>query len=326
VFGALAEDEGLDEELKRWQASVSWRYQKSDRHFRGREEEKNRQAENSEVINRIHLAELGLTYRFDRRTSLTVTMPYLMAERSSPMRDADRVVVDRSVTQARGVSDIVVMARRLVWDPREHPASNLTWGIGVKLPTGSPNVHDTRRRIVAGQEVTSVESVDQSIQPGDGGFGVVVELEGYRRFASDRAALYASGTYLINPEGTNGVETYRGRASERYMSIADQYLLRTGVAYSGAAWNGWGASVGLRLEGVPVHDLIGSSDGFRRPGYALSAEPGLTWTRGDHTLALAVPVALERNRQRSVPDLRDGTHGDAAFADYLVTIGYWRRF
>jgi hypothetical protein len=37
-------------------------------------------------------------------------------------------------------------------------------------------------------------------------------------------------------------------------------------------------------------------------------------------------VALERNRRRSVPDIADGRHGDAAFADNLLLIGYSRRF
>ena len=75
-----------------------------------------------------------------------------------------------------------------------------------------------------------------------------------------------------------------------------------------------------------MYDLIGSSDGFRRPGYAISAEPGVTWTKGAHTFSLQVPIAVDRARLRSVPDRANGTHGDAAFADYLIIGGYIRRF
>jgi hypothetical protein len=111
------------------------------------------------------------------------------------------------------------------------------------------------------------------------------------------------------------------------MSIADLYLARTGVTYSGASWKGFGVGLGGRLEGVPVEDLIGDSDGFRRPGYALSIEPALSYSRGPHAVSLAVPVALYRNRTRSVPDrLEPGRHGDAAFADYVVMLGYWRKY
>ena len=39
---------------------------------------------------------------------------------------------------------------------------------------------------------------------------------------------------------------------------------------------------------------------------------------------MAVPIALYRNRTRSVADRAvPGRHGDAAFADYVVFLGYW---
>jgi hypothetical protein len=56
----------------KWQVSFSWRYQKSDTHFRGTHEETNREAEHSEVINTVHLAEVGIRYNFDPRTSVSV--------------------------------------------------------------------------------------------------------------------------------------------------------------------------------------------------------------------------------------------------------------
>ena len=324
MLGALDSYEGPN----RWQVSTSWRYQKSDRHFRGTHEEPNRQAEGSEVINHVNLMEIGIRYNVSDRTSISVGIPFLMAERSSPIRDADRNVVDRSVTHANGLSDITVTGRRLLWDPAlSERRGNASFGLGVKLPTGSPSVQDSRTRMIDGQMVRSVESVDQSIQPGDGGFGVIVDLSGYYQLGAARTtALYAAGTYLINPEGTNGVPTFRGRANEQYMSIADQYLVRAGVTTAPASWRGWGASLGGRMEAVPAHDLIGTSRYFRRPGYAISVEPAVSWSRGPHTVSLAVPVALQRNRVRSVPDLEVGGHGDAAFADWVMLFGYWRRF
>jgi hypothetical protein len=81
-----------------------------------------------------------------------------------------------------------------------------------------------------------------------------------------------------------------------------------------------------RIEGVPVRDIIGKSEGFRRPGYAISVEPGFLYSRGRDTWSISMPIAVERNRRRSVPDIADGRHGDAAFADDLLIIGYSRRF
>lgn len=61
---------------------------------------------------------------------------------------------------------------------------------------------------------------------------------------------------------------------------------------------------------------------------AVSVEPGVNYVRGGgrDLWSPGVPTALERKRRRSVTDIQDGRHGDAAFADYLITLGYSRRF
>jgi len=309
----------------KWLVSTSWRYQKSDTHFVGPEHQINRDREESQVINRINLAEIGIRYNATPVWSFTLGIPYLMAERSSPIRNANRVVIDRYITASHGVGDITLTARRLLWKPLKHPDGNVSFGLGVKLPTGQDNVVDTARTGVNGQTV-AIQTVDQSIQPGDGGFGFILDVQGFQRVAHSGFALYGGATYLLNPRNTNGVRTYRSAPGEEVMSVADQYLGRAGVSYGSPSWKGFGVSGGVRLEGVPVEDLIGESKGFRRPGYAVSAEPGVSFSRGPHTISLAVPIALYRNRTRSVPDRARGAHGDAAFADWFLFVGYWRKF
>ena len=311
----------------KWQVSTSWRFQRSDRHFVGSEEQEERQEEGSEVVNNIHLLDIGIRYNASERLSFSLGIPYLMATRSNAIRGANREILDRTTTQARGIGDVTLTARRLLWEPKAHPDGNIAVGFGVKLPTGANNVVDTRQRFVGGRIVNSVETVDQSIQPGDGGFGFVLDFQGYRRIAHSGFVGYLSTTYLFNPEGDSGVATFRTNLGEETMSIADQYLARLGATYSSAAWHGWSASLGGRLEGVPVEDVFGSSEGFRRPGYAISAEPSVSYSKGPHAVTFALPIALYRNRTRSVPDrLQPGRHGDAAFADYVVLLGYTRKF
>lgn len=323
VLGAHSDVFGTN----RWQVSTTWRYQRSDRHFRGSEEQTERTEEGSEVINTINMMELGIRYNPNALWSVSLSLPYFSAERSSPIRDGNRVVVDRSVVESNSLGDIILTARRNLWDPRTHPESNITLGLGIKAPTGDYDVYDTRERLVNGQRVFTEESVDQSIQPGDGGWGALVDFSAYQRIRNTGGAIYGSVTYLMNPEGTNGVPTFRGAVGEEVMSISDQYLLRAGYGYAAASWKGFAMSLGGRMEGVPVEDLIGDSDGFRRPGFALSIEPGVTYSRGPHAFSLAVPVAVHRDRQRSVPDhMVPGRHGDAAFADYIVMLGYWKKF
>jgi hypothetical protein len=311
----------------RWQISTTWRYQHSHRHFVGSEEQTQRAADESEVINNINIAELGIRYNATPQWSFALGIPYFMAERSSPIRDANRVVVARSRVASQSVGDISLTARRLLWKPLTHPDGNVQLGLGVKFPTGKYGVEDTRLRLVNGQYVTDVTTVDQSIQPGDGGYGFLLDVQAFQRLMHSGFALYGSASYLVNPRGTNGTPTFRNNRGEEIMSVADQYVARVGSSYSNKSWKGFGVSLGGRLEGVPVKDLIGSSEGFRRPGYAISAEPGVSWSHGPHTLSLGVPVAIYRNRTRSVADrLVPGRHGDAAFADYLVFLGYWRKY
>ncbi|WP_175454250.1 hypothetical protein [Algoriphagus alkaliphilus] len=62
----------------------------------------------------------------------------------------------------------------------------------------------------------------------------------------------------------------------------------------------------------------------------ISVEPGASYMLGNVTAILNVPLALVRNRTRSLTDISDSTpdnfrHGDAAFADYLLNFSpAWR--
>lgn len=321
----------------RWQLSTTWRYFESDRHFRGTTEETHRTEEGSQVINTVHQFELALSYQANPRWSLTFALPYLMADRSSPLRNAEREVKGRASVHSRGIGDLSFVARRWMLDPTQPRKGNFTLGIGIKLPTGDNSVEDTRIRaddadadgvLTEDEMVYSVETVDQSIQPGDGGFGVIFDFQGYRSWMDHRVTLYGSAFYLANPEGTDKVPTYRSREPEKYMSIPDRYVARVGTIFSGPGWKGWSAGIGGRIEGVPVHDLFGSSKWFRRPGYTVSAEPSFSWTGGKHAIGVAVPIALQRDRQRSVPDriVGGGRHGDAAFADWSLIATWSVRF
>lgn len=310
----------------RWEASFAWRYGHADRHFVGTDEQEHRQAENSQVENEVNLIDFGLRYRFTEQTHVALGVPYLMAVRSGPIRYQGELVGRQVRSNTRGVGDVTVIANHLLWNPVEHPRSNISVGLGIKLPTGDNSAHDSL--LVPDEDgdlVREVRTVDQSVQAGDGGFGLVVQASAFRILnQTGTFAVYGSGTYIVAPEGDSGVLTYRSRPGEEVMSIADQYAGRAGFQL--AAGGGWSFGLGARIEGIPVHDLIGSSDGFRRPGYILSAEPSVNFTRGPHSVTLSIPVAVERNRQRSVPDIRNGHHGDASFPDFVVLAGYSRRF
>lgn len=321
-----------------WSVAVSLRYQKSDRHFLGTEELPTKE-QGGAVINWVTLLELAVTRSFNPRWSVTAGLPYILATRSNPIRDpfapddefGNDPVVLRTETESYGIGDLSLVARRWMFEPRKNGNHNLALGLGVKFPTGPHNVNDTRLIRDETPEPPNtfqtedvVRNVDQSIQPGDGGYGAILDLQGFYRFAKGKAAFYATGTYLANPRSTNGTPTYVDSPGQEVMSVTDQYLYRAGVTWFPNPHVG--LSLGGRMEGVPVHDLIGDDDGFRRSGYAISVEPGFSYTQGPHTVSLLVPWAVVRNRTASEAEIESEVHGDAAFADYLLLAGYVRRF
>lgn len=315
-----------------WQVSFGWRNQTSDKHFVGSEYQPERLEDGTEVVNHLNLGDVSVRYQATSRIELSLGVPYLMATRSQAIRNTNtQQIVERYQTQARGVSDMVFAARRWMLDPEKHAGGNVMLGLGAKLPTGDNNVVDTFRVFSAtpapaGTITNAVRTVDQSIQPGDGGFGILADVSAFKSLASGRVSLYASGAYLANPGGKSGVQTYRSGRGEEVMSIADQYSVRGGAAVAFPGISNLSFSAGVRWEGVPVRDLIGPSDGFRRPGEAVSIEPALSYVRGKNSISLGVPFAIYRNRPQSVPDIARGAHGDAAFADYLILVGFSRRF
>lgn len=323
-----------------WQIGLAYRYFRSDRHYRGTHEEVDRQVNNTEVINYANSVDLNLTYAPTSRLSLNLSVPYVHFDRSSLYEHGlvygSYVKQERRVSSASGLGDVRLSANYWLLDFDEHPGRNIAVGLGIKLPTGNYAAEDLFYNV--GPNVgNEIRPVDQSIQPGDGGFGITLEFNAYQEIFS-HTYLYAGGFYLINPRETNGTRTFRETLvrdvldNEAIMAVPDQYMIRAGLSRSMMAVPGLSVSVGGRMEGVPVRDLAGGNDGFRRPGYVISVEPGVNYMAGKNNFTLNVPIALQRNRLQSVTDketeVRLGIprHGDAAFADYLISFAYARRF
>jgi hypothetical protein len=324
-----------------WLASVAYRYLHSFRHFVGDTEQLQRQTAANQVINHSDFIDLGAQYAFNPRWSAALTLPFVTSERSQLAPASFGSI--RYSTHSSGVADMRLTGYAWLWDPTTRPKGNIQVGLGIKLPTGDDNVNDTF--YTANGPV--VHPVDQSIQLGDGGWGFALEVNAYREILPQTEA-FLQLSYLFNPQDQNDTLTWRDNSSlipgkvtatpssasyyEHFMSIPDQYFARGGISYTVAPK--WGLSVSLagRIEGVPVSDLIGDSDGFRRPGFAASIEPGVQWMHGRYTLNLAVPFAIYRNRERSLADQQaaavkgSDVHGDAAFADYVVTASFSVRF
>jgi hypothetical protein len=286
-----------------WQAQLAYRWLRSDRHFIRGEEQEERLDGGSEVINEVHTFDLTGTYGVTKRLSLSLTLPFVSATRSS-LYEHDRT--NRHTMSSGGLGDLRLMGNFWILDPERHDQGNIAFGLGLKAPTGDYKDADIKHRPTG----PVLDYVDNSIQPGDGGWGFLVEMQAYQRLWKNTYG-YANATYLFNPEGQNSIGN----------SIWDAYVARLGVQYAIWPSQGLALSLGGRIEGVPPKDALGKTEGRRRPGYAISIEPGISWSYKRISFNVTTPVAIERYRQDYM-----GRRGDAAFADFIILSSVTYRF
>ena len=284
-----------------WRLNLAYRHFDSHRHFAGDDEQTHRSDQGTEVYNNSNFFDVTATYGWSNRLNLSLTIPTVWHDRSSMYEHLGNSSGQRFSTQAAGLGDVRVSGSYWVLDPVADNRGNLAVGFGLKVPTGNAEVRDIFVRSSGPTE----RYVDSSIQPGDGGWGYTVELDGFWRIKSG-LSVYGSGYYLINPEGRN---------EKTGFSIPDSYLVRCGLNYRVDSVKGLSISLGARNEGVIAHDLIGNSRGSRRPGFAVAVEPGVTYGKGRYTGTLTVPIAVHRNRTTTFGSIKAG---DAAFADYTI--------
>jgi hypothetical protein len=325
VFGANAtpyEAPGL------WQISVSSRNLVSNDHYSGTEEQLQRQTLQSYVTNRQNLLDLSITRQLTERFSIGVGVPYVNSSWASRDPRSPLPGPRREIRQnGRGIGDISLTGRYWLLDTLTHPDWNVMAGVGLKTPSGNARTQDFYPD--RNGENNQLRYVDQSVQTGDGGWGLMTEAHGFWKVK--RVFVFGSGSYLANPRNTNGTPSLvvaRGGAApaasnfdKLVNSVPDQYLGRVGATVP--VWKGFAASVAWRVEGLRRYDLFGKSNGFRRPGESMFIEPGISYSHASSTLSLNIPLAYYYIRR---PDPNTGLSGDATFPRQIVLASYSRRF
>jgi hypothetical protein len=302
-----------------FEVSVGYRHQFSFEHYVGDSVERNaaglsRTQLGTQVENKINLENLSLVYQLTSRFSVTANVPVMSASRHTN---------DTSTFQlSHGIGDTSFMVSGWLWNPKENTKGNVQIGFGLQIPTGNDDVISN----INGKPTVD----DYSIQPGSGGYGIIMQWAAYKNLKRISTQLYFNGSYLATPQNTNGILRSATAASQpltEFNSISDQYLLEAGFAAPVKKVSGLTVTFGPRFEGVPANDLIGTSLGFRRPGFALSIEPGFQYYRHGNVFTFSVAKAMYRDRTRSAPDDLLGVYsGDAAFANYVWLASYSFRF
>ena len=151
---------------------------------------------------------------------------------------------------------------------------------------------------------------------------------------------FANGYYLLiqkNPMVLINLQQKQGLEGYNVYACPDQYFARAGFLTSVLKSKNLTFSLAGRLEGIPAYDAFGGQKAYRRPGYVVAIESGVSYRTGQHSFSLFVPYNFIKNRIQSAADIADQNlqnskitnqaqkvhvQGDAAFADYSISLGY----
>lgn len=299
---------------RQWQIDVAYRHLYANEWFVGTQVKESAAPFGQPLYLNIHSLDLGVEYGVTKQLSMVLTLPFSYGSQSRYYPDQQRHEVSGS-----GLGDMSLVANYWLLDPFKPAKGNVAVGVGVKMPTGS----NTLSQAVSLANGTVVQPpMDQSVQLSDGGWGVIVQGQAYRQVYR-RLSAYTYGWYLISPEDRTGVPSpIKGET----LSVPDVYSFRVGASYAISAKRGFSTTFGTRIDGIPVYDLIGESNGFRRPGYTVYLEPGIAFGRGPSSFTLSVPLRVHQNFKRGPVDIQNNFAGGGDLANALVLMGYSVRF
>jgi hypothetical protein len=268
--------------------------------------------------NTQQLMSLGFQRGMTDRLSLGVTVPlhfndFVLNRVPAGSTTGDLV---RDGTSSNGLGDISVRGRYWVLDTYENSTRNISVGFAVKLPTGRSGVSD----FIFGREVP----VDWSVQLGDGGWGFAPSVDGF--YALNRLTFYGSALYLFNPRNTTDTRAFFPMLSNRpdapLNTVADQFNGHAGVGFN-LGQRLPTATLSYRVAAVPVTDVLGKSEGFRRPATLGFVEPGFEYAFGPHNFSFSVGFLQYVNvKDAPLTPRRE----DATVPNHVFSIGYATRF
>jgi hypothetical protein len=310
-----------------WQVNINTRYFKAYRDYKGKVDLKT-PAPNQNII-RSFSTDIAVSRLLNKGWSLSLVVPVSANSRSSTLEHGGPNT-SRHTTSSFGVGDVTFTAYKWLLRPSVSQRANIQLGLGIKLPTGDYKYQGYFYR----NDTTRVLSaINPAIQPGDGGTGIITELNTFYFFNAKRTVgLYGNFYYLMNPRDINGTQYTQGKPLDPYMqqigaydnSVPDVFSLRAGVDVN---FTRWSFSAGLRDEGSPVRDLIGQSNGNRRAGYTLSAEPGLIYKFKRAAVYAYVPFTISHSINQNLIDKMVSAHtgvytvGPGGSGDYQVFAG-----
>jgi len=310
-----------------WQLNINSRYFKSFRDFKEKVDQKT--PKQNEAVVKSFSMDFSISKFLQNGWSLNLSLPVASNSREASAEHGGPNT-KRHTTNSFGIGDIRFTAYKWLLKPTVKQRGNIQLGLGLKLPTGDYKYQDYFYR---NDSTKVLSAVNPSIQLGDGGTGIITELNFFYILNPARTiSLYGNFYYMANPREQNGTAITNGRIPPRIdslanniiLSVADQFSIRVGAYYN---IKNWAFSAGIRNEGSPVKDIIGGSDGVRRAGHNLSVEPGILYKMKKVSIYAYVPFIVDRSIKQNLPDKFKSNYNGAKFVspggsgNYQVFVG-----
>jgi hypothetical protein len=313
---------------KQWQVQISYQYADTSDFYVGDQRVDHPQPNGPTTLfgtpprRTVSILDLDVFYGLSNRVSLDLTIPYLIGGgglvQGTPQSH-------RFVSwPASGFGDIALQGQLWLSDPTIPSPISGSVGLGIKAPTGS----DTATGVFLTADGEVEKPIDEAGQLGNGGWELLLRAQGTAQIVGPLFA-YGSGYYGLSlTEHTNVHQTNLGSGTQGPLrGVPDTYSGRLGAGYLLPFADGLFLSFGGRINGVTVKDVIGGGDLYwRRPGYEVYVEPGLSWTFGANIASVSVPLRVYQMKLDSLLDESLHRHIGSDFAPYLVVASFAQRF
>jgi hypothetical protein len=306
-----------------WQAQLSFQYANTNDWFVGTQRVLNPNPNGptlygTEPVRKVSIFDIDVLYGVSDRVSLDLTVPILTGS-------VDVVLGSPASHQtytwkASGLGDVSLQVEYWLNDTRKPSRVQGSVDLGIKAPTGKDTVIGT---YVGG----ATAPIDEGAQLGNGGWELLFRAQGTAQLGGPFFA-YGSAYYGMSLTKTSNVFQYNPNGTPQVLrGVPDTYSGRLGAAYLLPFLEGLVLSAGGRINGVTTKDIIGGADLYwRRPGYEIYFEPGLSWTLGANIASVSVPVRIYQNKLDSPLDVSLNRHVGSDFAPYLILASVARRF
>src|SRR5260370_6679960 len=199
-----------------FEVNIGYRHQFSYNHFVGEVEEAYGVEQGNQVMNKVNLENVNLTYQISRRFSVAASLPILFASRRSHNA--------YQTTTSSGIGDSSVLVSGWLLNPKRAHSVNFSLGLGLSMPTGRDDVKNNLSTSPGAAPVLT--TVDYSIQPGQGGWGGILQWQGFKNLG--RSVVSMDGSYLATLCGCNNVirnATALNQPLTPHNAIQHQYLV-----------------------------------------------------------------------------------------------------